>query len=149
MRNFAALLLAQVLFCGPASAADYRITRDTGGVVDEYKAKYAAIRDRGGRVIIDGACDSACTLVFGFVPLNRVCVTPRARLGFHMAYYERPASDGTKVLSYEGTADVMSYYPETVKQWLEQHGGLTSSTKKIKNGPELWRIVDPCPEDVF
>lgn len=149
MRNFAALLLAQVLFWSPASAADYRITRDAGGVVDEYKAKYAAIRDRGGRVIIDGTCDSACTLVLGFVPLNRVCVTPRARLGFHMAYYEQPASDGTKVPSYQGTADVMSYYPETVKQWLEQHGGLTSSTKKIKNGPDLWRIVDPCPEDVF
>jgi hypothetical protein len=87
--------------------------------------------------------------VLGIVPLNRVCVTPRARLGFHVAYYEQPATDGGKVLSYEGTADVMSYYPETVKRWIDDHGGLTSSTKKLKNGPALWRIVDPCPEEIF
>jgi hypothetical protein len=139
-------MLAQSLFWGTASAADYRITRDYGGFLDEYKAKYAAIRDRGDRVVIDGPCDSACTLVLGIVPLNRVCVTPRARLGFHMAYYEQLATDGTKVLSYEGTADMMSYYPETVKQWLGRHGGLTADTKKIKNSPDLWAIVDPCPE---
>jgi hypothetical protein len=147
MRYFALALLVQALFWGIASAADYRITRDYGGFVDEYKTKYAAIRDRGERVIIDGVCDSACTLVLGIVPLNRVCVTPRARLGFHMAYYEQVATNGTKVLSYEGTADVMSFYPETVKRWLDRHGGLTSDTKKVKNGPELWRIVDPCPEE--
>jgi hypothetical protein len=149
MRFSAVVLLVQALFWGAASAADYRITQDYGGVVDDYKTRYAAIRDRGERVIIDGACDSACTLVLGIVPLNRVCVTPRARLGFHMAYYEQPATDGTKILSYEGTADVMSYYPKPVKRWLDRHGGLTSSTKKIKNGPELWKIVDPCPEEVF
>src|SRR6516164_3184169 len=89
------LLSVQAFFSDTASAADYRITRDYGGFIDEYKAKYAAIRDRGDRVIIDGPCDSACTLVLGIVPLNRICVTPRARLGFHMAYYERLARDGT------------------------------------------------------
>jgi hypothetical protein len=149
MRYFAVALLVQSLFGDTASAADYRITRDYGGFVDEYKARYAAIRDRGERVIIDGACDSACTLVLGIVPINRVCVTPRARLGFHMAYYEQVASNGGKVLDHQGTADAMSYYPETVKQWLDRHGGLTPDTKKVKNGPELWTIVDPCPEEVF
>jgi hypothetical protein len=149
MRYFTLALLAHAFVCGSASAADYRITRDYGGVVDEYKSKYAAIRDRGDRVVIDGPCDSACTLVLGIVPLDRICVTPRARLGFHMAYYEQPAADGTKVLSHEGTADVMSYYPETVKQWLSRHGGLSSEMKKIKNGPELWAIVNPCPAQAF
>lgn len=149
MRYLTLALLVQALIWGSASAADYRITRDYGGVIDEYKAKYAAIRDRGDRVIIDGPCDSACTLVLGVVPLNRICVTPRARLGFHMAYYEQLAADGTKVPSYEGTADMMSYYPETVKRWLSRHGGLTSDTKKIKSSPELWAIVDPCPKEDF
>jgi hypothetical protein len=142
-------LFWQTLLCGTASAADYRITRDYGGFIDEYKAKYAAIRDRGERVIIDGACDSACTLVLGIVPINRVCVTPRARLGFHMAYYEQVATDGRKVLDTKGTEDVMSYYPDAVKRWLDRHGGLSADTKKVKNGPELWAIVDPCPEEVF
>jgi hypothetical protein len=130
-----------------AAAADYRITRDHGGLVDRYKLKYAAIRDHGERVIIDGICNSACTLVLGIVPLRRICVTPRASLGFHMAYYDTTRTFGIKVLSYEGTADVMSYYPAIVKEWISHHGGLTSDMKTVKNGPALWAILDPCPEE--
>jgi len=84
--SFALLLLAVLWNFG--AEADYRITRDPGGLLDQYKAKYTVVRDRGERVIIDGMCSSACTLVLGIVPLSRVCVTPRARLGFHMAYYD-------------------------------------------------------------
>ena len=29
------------------------------------------------------------------------------------------------------------------------HGGLSAEMKKVKNGPELWAIVDPCPEEFF
>jgi hypothetical protein len=68
-----------------AALADYRIRKDYGGFIHQYKLKYATIRDRGERVIIDGVCNSACTLVLGIVPLNRICVTPRASLGFHQA----------------------------------------------------------------
>jgi hypothetical protein len=60
-----------------SAGADYRIRKDYGGFIDQYKLKYAAIRDRGEQVIIDGVCNSACTLVLGIVPLNRICVTPR------------------------------------------------------------------------
>ena len=66
------------LLAGTPAHADYRITRDHGGLVDDYKAKYGLIRDRGERVVIDGICNSACTLVLGIVPLNRICATPRA-----------------------------------------------------------------------
>ena len=147
-----ALMLALVVpvVLGNSSAhADYRIKRDHGGYVEEYKAKYALIRDRGERVIIDGICNSACTLVLGIVPLNRVCVTPRASLGFHLAYYDTANTLGVKVTSYAGTADLMSYYPETVKDWISRNGGLTTDMKKVKNGPALWAIVDPCPEEFF
>jgi len=113
------------------------------------QSQYAQIRERGERVIIDGICNSACTLVLGIVPLNRVCVTPRASLGFHMAYYDKATTFGIKVTSYAGTADLMSYYPETVKDWISRHGGLTTDMKKVKNGPELWAIIDPCPEEFF
>jgi hypothetical protein len=83
------------------------------------------------------------------VPLNRICATPRASLGFHMAYYDKSRTFGVKITSLAGTADLMSYYPETVKEWIGRHGGLTTEMKKVKNGPELWTIVDPCPEEVF
>jgi hypothetical protein len=149
MRRLAFALLAPFALWSSCATADYRITRDHGGLVDQYKVKYAAIRDRGERVVIDGICNSACTLVLGIVPLNRVCVTPRASLGFHMAYFDKSTTAGVKVMSYEGTADVMSYYPHTVKDWLDRHGGLAPEMKKVRNGPELWAIVDPCPDEIF
>ena len=141
-----ALLLLSLSAAAPVRA-DLRITSDHGGYVEEYKAKYARIRDRHERVIIDGICNSACTMVFGIVPINKICVTPRASLGFHQAYYDKSFTFGMKVISYEGTSELMSYYPEPVKAWIARNGGLTPDMKKIKNGVELWKIVDPCPED--
>jgi hypothetical protein len=144
MRALAVILLA---LSTTAASADYRITRDHGGLVDDYKAKYAKLRDRGERVIIDGICNSACTLVLGIVPLNRICVTPRASLGFHQAYYDKRWTMGVKVASAEGTADLVSYYPSTVKDWIKRQGGLTLQMKHVRNGVDLWTIVDPCPEE--
>ena len=95
-------------------------------------------------MIIDGICNSGCTLVLGIVPLNRVCVTPKASLGFHQAYTEFL---GMKVMSYAGTQDLMSYYPQSAKDWIARHGGLTPQMKHVKNGPDLWAIVDPCPDE--
>lgn len=137
-----------IAVCAAAPArADLHITRDHGGYVTEYKAKYERIRARHERVIIDGICNSACTMVFGIVPMNKICVTPRASLGFHQAYYDKAFTFGIKVLSPEGTSDLMAYYPSSVKDWIRRNGGLTPEMKKIKNGPDLWKIVDPCPED--
>ena len=132
-------------FTLPASA-DLRITRDHGGYIDQYKAKYAAVRDRGERIVIDGTCNSACTLLLGIVPLERVCVTPRASLGFHQAYYDKRWTAGVKVTSVVGTDELMSVYPAAVKKWIARQGGLTQQMKRLK-GTDLWAIVDPCPQE--
>jgi hypothetical protein len=142
-------LLSLPLLAVTPARADLHITGDHGGYVEEYKAKYQRVRDRHERVIIDGICNSACTLVFGIVPLNKICVTPRASVGFHQAYYDKAFTFGIKVTSSEGTADLMSYYPGTVKEWIRRNGGLTTEMKKLKNGVDLWKIVDPCPEEFF
>lgn len=140
------MCLTAALFATSA-VADYRITRDHGGLVESYKAKYAKLRDKGERIIIDGICNSACTLVLGIVPLNRICVTPRASLGFHQAYVDKRWTLGLRVASFAGTADLMAHYPPTVKDWIGRHGGLTPQMKRVRNGPALWKIVDPCPEE--
>lgn len=146
--RFSACIPAVILFALTAPAfADYRITRDHGGRVDAYKTRYANLRDAGERVIIDGVCNSACTLVLGIVPLNRVCVTPRASLGFHAAYIDKGWTFGRHVTSYSGTDDLLSYYPDSVKDWIARKGGLTPKMKIVKNGPELWTMVDSCPEE--
>ena len=141
------LLLSLLVVTSTPARAVLHITRDHGGYVEEYKTRYKRIRDAGERVVIDGICNSACTLVFGIVPMNKICVTPRASVGFHQAYYDKAFTFGIKVTSAEGTADLMSYYPNSVKDWIRRNGGLTTEMKKIRNGEDLWRIVDPCPEE--
>lgn len=140
-------VLTALLAAPTTASADLRITRDFGGLVDEYKEKYAKMRDRGERVVIDGICNSACTLVFGIVPMNRICVTPRASLGFHQAYFDKRWTAGIRVTSISGTAELMSYYPPSIKSWIQRNGGLTAQMKHLRNGTDLWAIVDPCPEE--
>jgi hypothetical protein len=147
MRIRLLILLLATLFAATPARAVLHITRDHGGYVEEYKARYKQVRDAGERVIIDGICNSACTLVLGIVPMNKICVTPRASLGFHLAYFDKAFTLGIKVTSLAGTSDLMSYYPDSVKDWISRNGGLTNEMKKIKNGEELWKIVDPCPEE--
>jgi hypothetical protein len=139
----------------PASA-DLRITRDHGGYLHEYQAKYARIRDSGERIIIDGICNGACTVLLGTVPLERVCVTARAVLGFNQAFYDTRQTTGgfwqqiagVSMTDSSATAELMSVYPEPVRNWINRQGGLTPEMKYLKNGPELWAIVDPCPEEL-
>src|ERR1700736_165666 len=95
-----ALLLLSLPAATPARA-DLHITRDHGGYVSGYKAKYERIRDAKKRVFSHATSNSACTLVFGIVPMNKVCVTPRASLGFHQAYYDKAFTFGIKVTSAE------------------------------------------------
>jgi hypothetical protein len=144
MRRLAAILF---VLSTSAAAAEYRITRDHGGLVEDYKAKYNQIKERGDRVIIDGICNSACTLVLGIVPLNRICVTPKASLGFHQAYIDKAWTFGMKIMSDAGTQELLSYYPPPVKEWIRRNGGLTPEMKRVKNGPELWAMISPCPEE--
>src|SRR2546430_12063950 len=37
-------------------------------------------------VVIAGTCVSACTMVLGLVPTDRICATSNAVLGFHAAW---------------------------------------------------------------
>ncbi len=147
MRLVGGVVVGLLCLTSIPAVADLRITRDHGGEVEQYKAKYKRIRDAGERVIIDGICNSACTLVVGIVPRNKICVTPRASLGFHEAYTVVTWPIKQKVASASGTRDLMSYYPEPVLDWIDRVGGLTPKMKHVKNGPDLWAMLLPCPEE--
>ena len=62
-----------------------RIAEDRGGQIGQYLQAFNTLRSSGERVIVDGNCLSACTLVLGLVPRERICATQRARFGFHAA----------------------------------------------------------------
>src|SRR5437588_7629371 len=82
-----AVLLVAAL-CGLARApalAEVRILASPGGQVGPFLDLFEQVRESGERVVIDGPCLSACTLVVSMVPETRICVTRRAILGFHAA----------------------------------------------------------------
>lgn len=122
--------------------AEVRISGDPGGEVAAYVHKYQEIRDSGQRIVIDGPCLSACTLLTGIVPRNQVCVTRRAVLGFHAAsYYDDTSRE--LVPTRAGSRLVMHMYPPEIRHWIERHGGLTPHMIRL-SGPQLAAMYQTC-----
>jgi len=136
------LLCVAMLACGVTSAAaTMRIVDDRGGQFGKYMETFAKVRSSGERVIIDGDCLSACTLVLALVPSNQVCATPRARFGFHAASV--PSNAGGIVTSVKDTQALWNIYPASVQRWINQHGGL-SRRMIYMEGRSLTGIVATC-----
>lgn len=133
-------LLGAMLSLGNAEAA-LRISNDSGGQIGPYMDAWTTVRNSGERVIIDGPCLSACTLVLGMVPRDRICVTQRARLGFHAAW--RPDDQGRPVVSAAGTQILWDTYPNEVRHWLSRRGGLKPRMVFLR-GAELQAMYRPC-----
>lgn len=138
------LLCAAVLASGVTSAsATMRIAEDRGGQIGHYLQAFATMRSSGERVVIDGNCLSACTLVLGLVPRARMCATSRARFGFHAAWM--PDNDGQPVTSPMGTQALWNIYPVPVRRWISRHGGLSRKMIYLQ-GHDLDGIVASCDQ---
>jgi len=133
----AAMLLAMNV---SSAFAAVRISDDRGGQIGDYLDKYHALRESGDRVEIDGTCASACTMLLGVIPRNRICVTPRAVLAFHSAW--TPTSEGEQISS-AGNYYLWSNYPPAVRKWIIQHGGLHERIIYL-SGPELAAMYPAC-----
>ena len=125
-----------------AAVADVRVTNDPGGEVTSYLRRFEELRASGERLVIDGPCLSACTLFTAFIPRRRVCVTPRAVLGFHAASYYDDASRSL-VPTRRGTSLVMRIYPPEIRSWIARHGGLTPRIIAMR-GRELAALYRTC-----
>jgi len=137
----AAGVLASALVTSVASA-DIRIVSDPGGEVSSYVRKFQELRASGDRIVIDGPCLSACTLLTGIIPKSRVCVTSRAVLGFHAASYYDDASRSL-VPTRAGSRLVMQLYPPEIRSWIGRHGGLTPRLITLR-GRELAALYPAC-----
>ena len=121
--------------------AAVRISGDPGGRIGTYLDAFAALRASGERVIIDGACLSACTMVLGMIPRERICVTSRARLGFHAAWM--PGQHGRPVIHRTATQLLMETYPPNIRKWISRRGGLKKNMIYLR-GRELARMYPRC-----
>jgi hypothetical protein len=141
--RFWSLVLGTALLAsgvGPASATMY-ISGDRGGQIGRYLQQFASVRSSGERVVIDGNCLSACTMVLGMIPRDRICATSRARFGFHAAWM--PDASGRPVTSALGTEALWKVYPGRVRHWISRHGGLSRRMIYLQ-GRELSSIVPIC-----
>jgi hypothetical protein len=123
------------------AAAVVRITDDRGGNIGAYWARYTALRNAGERIVIDGSCTSACTLVLGIVPRDRICVTANAVLGFHAAW--RPGFLGLEVVNDPATRTLWNIYPAPIRAWIARNGGLGPTTIYL-SGSELMAMYRHC-----
>jgi len=141
--RIAAVLVGAVMAALTVSVAQsaVRIKADPGGQIGPYLENLAALRNSGERVIIDGPCLSACTMVLGVIPYEKLCVTPRARLGFHAAWH--PGENGNKVMSRAATQLLMEIYPERVRSWIKERGGLSPRMMYL-TGRELAAMYQTC-----
>lgn len=140
MRHFAFGVALTLLALTPA-LADVRIVASTGGVVGSYLNFFSQVRRSGERVIIDGPCLSACTLVLSTVPRNRICVTSRAVLGFHAP--EIVDEKGRSYRSREATRLVTASYPPAIRAWIKRNGGLSKKMIMLR-GRELSALYRRC-----
>ncbi len=142
MRPSTLLLGAVLTVLGVTSAsATMRIASDRGGMIGNYVTRYMQVRATGEQVVIDGTCLSACTMVVGIVPRDRLCVTPNAVLGFHAAW--RPDDAGRMITNGVATHALLNVYPPTIRRWIARRGGLTPKMMFLQ-GRELAAILPTC-----
>ena len=136
------IVVAATLFAAILPArAEIRILASPGGQVGPFLDLFDRVRASGERVVIDGPCLSACTLVLSTVPSERICVTRRAVLGFHAA--RSIDRRGRMYAEPEASQEVLAAYPAPVRGWISRHGGLTSRLLLLR-GRELAAIYPTC-----
>jgi len=135
------LALALWAIASALARADVRILSSPGGQVGPFLDLFEEVNRSGERVVIDGPCLSACTLVLSMVPSERICVTRRAVLGFHAA--RSIDRRGRTYAEPEASRLVLDAYPGPVRSWIISRGGLTSRLLLLR-GRELTAIYRSC-----
>jgi hypothetical protein len=136
-----AVLVAAFCLVAVPALAEVRILASPGGEVTQYLNLFSVLRQSGERIVIDGPCLSACTLVLVTIPRERICVTRRAILGFHAA---RLVDDfGREYDATQATRAVTDSYPPAVRAWIRRHGGLRPKPIFLR-GRELAAMYPRC-----
>jgi hypothetical protein len=136
------IITAAFLLVGLAPAlADVRILASPGGNVVPFLNLFETLKRSGERVIIDGPCYSACTLVLSEIPRNHICVTSRAVLGFHAP--RLVDQDGREYDAPAATRLIGATYPAAIRAWIERHGGLAAKPIFLR-GRELAALYSRC-----
>ncbi len=129
---FAGITLLLASFTVSIAAAEtINVSDNHGGSVDAYAQRWKALAARGVNVRIVDKCQSACTVLLGYIPRSRICVTPAASFGFHLAQHPH------------GTAVLWNAYASDIRGWIKAHGGLEKNFKWM-SAPDTYRYFHKC-----
>src|SRR5579872_5934168 len=131
VRRFCLYCAITLLNLSAARAETIDVSDDHGGSVAEYDARWTELAQRGVAVRIVGPCQSACTVLLGHIPRNRICVTPEASFGFHLARRQ------------DATATLWNAYPDDIREWINRHGGLNVGFIWM-GAPDIYRHFKKC-----
>lgn len=140
------IALIGLFLCATEASCQVVIKNDNGGRIILYLLRYRLLYDTGQHVRIEGECNSACTLVLGVLPYDRICVTPDAVLGFHAAWEYGGANKADKsvqVINPTDTKTIYNIYPPLIRRWIDSKGGLGRNMIWLK-GDELLRMYREC-----
>jgi hypothetical protein len=70
-------------------------------------------------------------VLLGHIPRSRICVTPQARFGFHLAKLP------------QATATLWNAYAADIRGWIDQHGGLRHEFIWMR-APNIYRFFRKC-----
>ncbi len=117
------------------------VSSNPGGNVRQFLA--AAMEVLGGAkrlVVIDGPCLSACA-IFADVARERVCITTKARFGFHKATVFRAEQRGNKRTMRE-VSRRDPVHSVDIANWVYAHGGFPVSGMRVmdnRQAGQFWR----------
>jgi hypothetical protein len=131
MRMCAVLALLALMLPSAAVAETIEVSDNRGGSVAQYDVRWAGYAARGVDVKIVGPCQSACTVLLGHIPRNKICVTPRASFGFHQAHLS------------SATSTLWNAYGSDIQGWINQHGGLQKDFVWMR-APDTYRYFKKC-----
>ena len=120
-----------LFFTLPARAETIDVSDSHGGSVAAYDARWAGLAGQGVKVRIVGPCQSACTVLLGRIPRSRICVTPEASFGFHLAH------------TAQATETLRHAYASDIRAWINAHGGLTREFIWMR-APDTYRYFRKC-----
>jgi len=100
------------------------IKNNPGGTVIDYAMTSLHYQEEGSIVRFEGYCDSACTLLLG-LPADKLCIYKGASFGFHRPY------GASKQANKAAEEYLYSQYPDWVRRWISDQGGLQSRIKRM------------------
>lgn len=132
------IVVAAQAMAGAAHAERVFYLHDPGGNVAAHIYTYKQVNAEYDRVVIDGRCKSACTVVLGTVPLDKICIAPGGYFMFHAAHYR------DRRLHFADTQLMMQSYAPEVREWVTSHHALDQVDPYTYLYPRDVRFIRHC-----